>query len=658
MLSKKIIRIFLFFLPTAPLFCIAQTTRIDSLKKKIPALTNQQQKLAAVFSLCEEQSSLNPDTLYQYAVTAKKMAISQKNPLQVAMADYYIAVQFSTRGLTDSCLAIANRYLQKLTYTAAEKTAYVDFTLLKARALDHSSKSKAGLEILYALLLETEKQGDTLTQIRTINGMAAAFVSLRDDKEAQKWCKKAQEIRASPLPLLLYQEACAVTMSNTSLTYLHLYEQDHIKKNLDSAAFYTDKAIAINREYEFLGGLAYSLGLKGTMLGYNGKPAEGEKMLKESLAIYQRIGNIFYVINAMSVMGNFYGVTNQPQKGIAICKEGIELSHQSHLNIYLYMNLAGNYKLAGDYRQYGETMEKLSAIKDSLHLVNSAAALSEVKNRYEMQKKETTIIEQNYALSRKNYIVYGSFALLFLGAAFSFILFRENKRKQHLKMQLLQEEEKRRSEIAISTAEEKERNRIAAELHDNLGSQLSYISSNMDFILDAPALLTDVQKKTHLGKINDAAKSTIADLRESIWALKKQQVDIDELADKIKLYAQNQLSHQAGMQLEVRETILHKTILSSAEALNIFRICQEAIHNASKHSAAGKITLSIENKDDTAYFISISDDGKGFDTAGSFDDHYGLENIYQRAKDIQAILHINSSKNAGTSVTLEKKSAL
>ena len=81
---------------------------------------------------------------------------------------------------------------------------------------------------------------------------------------------------------------------------------------------------------------------------------------------------------------------------------------------------------------------------------------------------------------------------------------------------MLHEEEQRMSVIAVEKAEEHERNRIAAELHDNLGSQLSYMSSNIDFILDAPELLSDEEKNKRLGKLNEAAKNTIADLRETI----------------------------------------------------------------------------------------------------------------------------------------------
>ena len=437
-----------------------------------------------------------------------------------------------------------------------------------------------------------------------------------------------------------------------------MHEEDNQMKSLDSAALYTDKAIAVNRKNGFLGGIAYTLGSKGTILAYSGKTAAGEQMLKESLATYRRIGNMFYIINAMSVLGNFYGITHQPEKGIAICKEGIELSKLAQLNIYLYINLAGNYKLAGKYKEYGETMAELAAIKDSLHQKNSAAALSEVQGRYEMQKKENTIIQQNYALSKRNYIAYGSFAVLLLGGAFTFILFRQNKRKQQLKVQMLQEEEKRRSEIAVNKAEEKERNRIAAELHDNLGGQLSYISSNMDFILEAPVIMTEEEKKKHLFKVNETAKNTIADLRESIWALKKQQVDIAELADKLKLYTRNRLAHQSDTRLEIRENITRTAVVSSAEALHIFRIFQEALGNAIKYAACTLIELSITADNTFLYNISLHDNGKGFDTTAVYPDHYGLGNMQDRAKEIHAVLEINSRLQEGCLVQLYKEELL
>lgn len=636
-----------------PLCMVAQTSRIDSLKKELQLHTSEQDKLKTLLNLCREQSSFSPDTLYRYALNAKSIALSQQDGEKIALADYFIGIQYLTRGRTDSCLAITDRYLKQLHYTATEKEGYVNFILLKARSLNYISKPKEALDLLYPLLTTAEKKEDTLIQTRTMNAMVGPFVSASDDKQAQKWCYKALQMYPKPLTSA-YQESFGITLNNIILTYLHLYENAGKKQLLDSANYYTGIAISSNTQNEYLGNLAYCLGLKGTILGMTNKIAEGEQLLKESLATYRQTGNQFYIINAMAVLGNFYGLSKQPQKGIAICKEGIELGKASSPNIFLYLNLAGNYKQAGEYRLYGETMEKIFAIKDSLYKKNSAEALSELQTRYEMQKKENTIIQQNYALAKKNYLAYGSLALLFIGGIFFIILIRLNRKKQEFKFQAIQREEKRLNEIAVSTAEENERRRIAAELHDNLGGQLSYISSNMDFILEAPASLTEEEKKNHLSRVNDTAKSTIADLRESIWALKKQQVEMDELADKIKLFAQNQLSHQVGIQLEVHENILRKTVLSSAEALNIFRIFQEAINNALKYSGASKIILSIETNNLFAYNLSIADNGKGFDTNVALNDHYGIENMQQRSKDIHAILNINSKPHDGTAISLSK----
>ncbi len=648
---KKTIYTFFCWLLLLPACSLAQTRRIDSLKRRVQLLSSKADILDALLGICKMQSGYNPDTLYHYAVSARALAVLQKDAEKTVLADYYIGTQYLNRGLTDSSLAIAERYLTKLRYAGPEKELYVNFTLLQAKAYNNINKAKEALNLLYPLLTKADKEEDSLAQVRIMNSLAAVFVSTGDDKQAQQWCYKALQLFPRPIPAA-FQEIYGITLNNTSLTFMHFYSASGEKKLLDSAEYYTSRAVQVNSENELLGSLAYTLGLKGTILGMNHKPAEGERLLKESLATYRQIGNNYYIINTMAVMGNFYGITGQPKKGIEICKEGIEFSKTSPRNIYLYQNLAGNYKLAGDYKHYGETMEIVTAIKDSLHQKNSAEALSEVQTRYEIQKKENTIIQQNYALAKKNYLAYGSLVLLLTGGLFVFILFRLNRKRQAFRFEAMQKEEQTLKEIAINSVQEKERRNIAAELHDNLGGQLSYISSNMDFILEAPAILTDDEKKEHLNKINATAKSTIADLRESIWALKKQSVEIDELADKIKLYAQSRLVQQNAVHLEIKEHILQKTFLSSVAALNIFRICQEAIDNAVKHSGADKISISIETSANGGYCMAVSDNGKGFNTSGYVNEHNGLENMRQRAREVQAVLRITSTIDNGTLVQL------
>ncbi len=327
-------------------------------------------------------------------------------------------------------------------YTRADKEIYSKFCLLKARALNNLNNPKEGLNILYPLLNEAEKQEDTLIGINAINGIAGSYVSVGQDKEAQDWCYKA--LHLFPVAYgLIYAEAASVALNNLSLTYLHLYEDGGTKSFLDSAEHYTTAAIEFNKVYGILS--AYSFGLKGTILGYAGKAEQGEVLLKESLRIYRQIGNEFYVINTMSVMGNFYTATHQPEKGIAICKEGIALSQKREPNFFLYQNLADNYKLAGNYIEYGETLNKLLALKDSMYKKNSAESLSEMQTKYEVQKKENTIIQQKFDLAKKNDLIFGSLILLAATIAVGFFIFQNRKKNQQLKMQEMVIDQKKKT---------------------------------------------------------------------------------------------------------------------------------------------------------------------------------------------------------------------
>src|ERR1700761_2342336 len=101
-------------------------------------------------------------------------------------------------------------------------------------------------------------------------------------------------------------------------------------------------------------------------------------------------------------------------------------------------------------------------------------------------------------------------------------------------------EEKRLAAGAVADAQERERKRIAADLHDNLGAQLSFIKRNVDFIMDQPAGFNQADERKYLGAVNDIAQSAMVDLRETLWVLNKDQVSIQEFADKLKSYLRQQ----------------------------------------------------------------------------------------------------------------------
>ncbi|MBS0425207.1 MAG: hypothetical protein JSR71_12485 [Proteobacteria bacterium] len=191
-------------------------------------------------------------------------------------------------------------------------------------------------------------------------------------------------------------------------------------------------------------------------------------------------------------------------------------------------------------------------------------------------------------------------------------------------------------------------------MHDNIGSQLSYISNHIDWLVEAPGTFSPAEEKKKLADVSDTAKNLITDLRETIWAMNRESVAAEEFADQLKSFLLAQFTIHPKIETTIAEDIQSNFVLSPIEALNIFRICQEAIANAIKHADAEKVGLQIQATTGNNLLIHISDNGKGFIRREHYSGHYGLENMVKRAAETGTTLDIFSAPGKGTIVTISK----
>src|SRR5262249_22601570 len=91
---------------------------------------------------------------------------------------------------------------------------------------------------------------------------------------------------------------------------------------------------------------------------------------------------------------------------------------------------------------------------------------------------------------------------------------------------------KAKEEIVVMESEQRERMRISRDLHDNVGTQLSLISNNIEWIAHPLKALSEEEKKNKLEYVGVTAKEVIATLRETIWALNKEEISFEEFSDK------------------------------------------------------------------------------------------------------------------------------
>lgn len=268
--------------------------------------------------------------------------------------------------------------------------------------------------------------------------------------------------------------------------------------------------------------------------------------------------------------------------------------------------------------------------------------------KYELQKKENIIIQQKLDLVQKNYLIYGSLALLVLSLIAGYMIITGFRKRQKLRLQLMQEEEKRLAVRAVMEAEEAERKRIAADLHDSLGVYAASIASNIDYLKIDPA---DNRNSLALKELRNNSQAVVSQLSDTIWALKKDALPLTAISDRIKIFIQKIQYSYPDVTIDVLEEIITDHILTPAQAFHLFQITMEAINNAVRHSKGRLITVII--KGDKGWSVSVNDNGKGFEVNNTNGHGNGLFNMRKRSAEAGYKIDWLQNEPAGTKVVIE-----
>ena len=231
------------------------------------------------------------------------------------------------------------------------------------------------------------------------------------------------------------------------------------------------------------------------------------------------------------------------------------------------------------------------------------------------------------------------FAILILGAVGSVFYFISRNRYQ-----------KKLRKLELEQEVQKEKQRLSRDLHDNLGSQLTWLSNTINQLERSQEEHQPTEKK--LNQLKEGSSELMQTLRETIWIMNKEKISAVELFDKLVSHAARHIEAYPPLQLQTEENILDDLQLNSGQTLQMFRICQEAITNACKHAQATMLSINAF-ADDKQFSITISDNGKGFDLKpDGMEGHYGLQNMQERAKESNLVLNISSSPGKETAISV------
>jgi signal transduction histidine kinase len=475
------------------------------------------------------------------------------------------------------------------------------------------------------LLEEGEKHGDILAQGIASNCLGVNYNVLLNRNEALHWFNQAYQVLESDSSGKSYLQVFV----NLSAVYFY-------RNNPDSAFFFLNQVLARAREGQNLKVESDCLTLQGLEFTEQNKMDSAEFVLQKAFAIQKQIGNIQYIIVGLDALETFYARQKNYQKAIDYIHQAETYSRKYNepLVFQFYLDLAECYKQLKNYEAYGETLDSLMNIKDSVYQKSKAVELARLEAQYDLTSKEAFIAHQKLELLHKDLWFGGSIVFIMVVFSGGYLLLRRNRRNQRL---------------ALHDAEEKERKRIAADLHDNIGAYASAISAGVDEI-ENRQLIKDPLILRHL---KGNATEIINSLRDTIWAFNKESVNLTGISDRIKIYIQKLQPSYPQISIQAEESIEEDIRLSPIQALQLFRIVQEALNNALKHSQGNRILVQIGSDLGQAW-IRVRDNGQGFEMEKRRNTGNGLTNMMSRAREAGFECKIESSPQ-GTLVHLTSK---
>lgn len=478
------------------------------------------------------------------------------------------------------------------------------------------------------------------------NNIGMIYEETNRPKQALEWYRKG-----------LKHTSKASNLTESANLYASIADVFNSLEKYDSSAYYSRKAIDIYEQTDNFFYLGKSYNNLALTLGKLNQKKEAEAYFLKSLDISRKIGNKYMVVSSGFNLSRFYNLNKRFKEEGKLLEEIYPLLSGKEMTEIAYKVCLS---LSSWHFHYGSADRGDKLMKEYIrcHLAYydqvNAKNLSEVEEKYKAEKKE----QENKLLKKENQLqqlairqnkqdkkianLYwtSGLILLLLIALLVFLWFRRKNHQKALENQK-----------AIFEATLAERKRISFDLHDNVGSQLSYVVNNLELLSQHSQndVSPDAQRIERTFKMSQEA---IDSLRDTVWALHNSAITVEILSAKLESFARKVIDTDET-ELRFQAKVLANKVISPEHTMHIFRIFQESVNNILKHAKATVIEVVFEETTDGKLILEILDNGKGIEQTESPEGHFGLKNMSDRARQIGASWRIGKRNEGGTRVHLE-----
>lgn len=539
-------------------------------------------------------------------------------------SDYVAAIE-----MFDSALVIFKRM---------ELTGPLSIALTnKGSTLSRMARFEESLEVSHEAMAIAESKGDSAGIATSLNNLGVIYDQFGKPEKAIDYFKNAYH----HMPAGKGARHSATILFNIGRTYRYIGQEDSALHYMELSTDQLDQLT--NRPDQ-----AFGLRLQGEELQAMGRLPEAEVQLRRAMDIYDETGShvdknttIFRLAEVVTALG-------RRKEGIALAHEMLEAAKRQNAmeeTLRACSLLALLYEGMGDANQALMYHKAYSTLNDSLVNLKSTTMLEELRTRYETEKKDRLLAQQDLqlaegrvALERRGKLLRGvgiGAAALAVIAALAWRDRRRHTRLMEERMRRLQSEQEATAIKALLEGEERERQRVAAELHDGIGLLLSAARMRVD--TDTPS-----GRETAGAILAEAAN----EVRRISHALMPGTLSKLGLPDALRELADG-LNGSGRLRVDVHAHGFRERLSPSVET-GLYRIVQEALNNTVKHARANTATVDLSVEDGRLVSLVVTDDGQGFDATISSGSGHGTDNIRSRAALLggSAVLHSAPGKGS------------
>jgi len=582
---------------------------------------------------------IDGDSAIYYGRIAQQLA--QKNNLYKELSKAYICLTYTldNHGNIDAALITADSGLYYANKSNTYTTQFHAELMLGSIYRRKANFNQAVFHAMNALKIAEANKDDMLAS-NAYNNLGIIHTTLHEIDKAEEFHNKA---------LALRKKIGNDELISQSLNNLGILNRE--RGDYDKALSYYNQALAIAASRKDTQDIAFLYNDIGAAYSKKGDVINGEKYLKASIDIRERIKEYNELAYTYNYLGENYERKKDLKNAEFYIKMALETAKEIANNKQTYEaleSLSDFYARNSMYDSAYTYAHKYHLFKDSLRKDESRLVQAELVTKYETEKKEQTIKNQQLQIDNQRYILIGTLGISALLLLLAISAYRRNKLQQAAKLQAAIIQQQEIATKGVIEAEERERKRIAAELHDGIGQLMSAAKMNLSAIRSEIGFSTPANEQNY-NKALDLVDESCREIRNVSHNIMPNALLKSGLNNAIRAFLDKIDSRVLKVNLHVEG--INERLDSNVETV-LYRVIQECVNNVIKHAKASRLDISII-KDHDGMSITIEDNGVGFNTQNiSKFDGIGLKNIQNRIQYLKGTVEWDAAEGRGTIVSI------